>query len=89
MSRSAGPGSPITFMCARLRRKYYLSRRAADYAAHQVVRTGRERSYRAPRFSALGLRSSHTSREYVCSCGHRGWSNHFDLAQRPLAEGAE
>ena len=70
MSRSAGPGSPLAFRCARCR-----LRRVEGV----VGRTGRERPYRAPRGSCLGIRSTLVSREYRCSCGHLGWSNHVDL----------
>ena len=79
MSRSAGPGSPISFMCGTLRRKHSDWR---DYDAHRVTLTGRERPYRASPTSALGLRSTTVSREYRCTCGHVGWSNHADLGRR-------
>lgn len=29
----------------------------------------------------MGSRSTDRAREYVCSCGHTGWSNHIDLAR--------
>ncbi len=80
MGQSSGPGSPVFFMCFKCR-----IRRGAD-RVHEgkppkfggladVQLTGRERKNR----HATGLRSSMTSREYVCVCGHVGWSNHSDL----------
>ena len=33
----------------------------------------------AVRGSALGTRSTTTAREYICGCGHVGWSAHVDL----------
>lgn len=72
MSRSSGAGSPVWFHC-------YEARRHGHYQGHVVNLTGRERPYRRKRYSAKGSRSSDVSREYVCSCGHIGWSNHVDL----------
>lgn len=53
--------------------------RDAEHAYHRITPTGRTRPYRTARYTTLGLRSTHTSREYQCSCGHTGWSNHCDL----------
>lgn len=77
--KSAGAGSPVLFLCPMLRRIW--PRYNADHDRHVITLTGRSRPYRAPRYSALGLRSTTTAREYECSCGHRGWSNHVDLAR--------
>lgn len=41
--------------------------------------TGRKRRYHRKRGSMAGARSSEFTREYRCSCGHVGWSNHMDL----------
>jgi hypothetical protein len=51
-----------------------------NWQDHHVTLTGRERPYR--RKGVMGSRSTHVSREYRCSCGHVGWSNHVDLARR-------
>jgi hypothetical protein len=76
MGQSAGTGSPVWFKCHGQRQRYGRH--------HQVERTGRERRYRPPRGSALGIRSDYVAREYVCrTCGHRGWSNHVDLIDAP------
>jgi hypothetical protein len=77
MSRSAGPGSPVWFLCPVER----VERRYGSRREHVVTLTGREKPYRPNRGSAMGLRSTFTSREYVCSCSYRGWSNHVDLAR--------
>lgn len=76
MGRASGAGSPIHFVCP-------VARRNRDFTTwdlpegHVVTLTGRSKPYVPPR--AMGSRSTFTSREYVCSCGHTGWSNHVDL----------
>jgi hypothetical protein len=47
----------------------------------KVTLTGRQRKARFKRGSAPGTRSTFIEREYECSCGHVGWSNHIDLAR--------
>jgi hypothetical protein len=86
MSRSAGPGSPITFMCHKLRTKHSYAVRYFAQNDHRVTRTGRTRPYWPQRGSALGQRSMLTSHEYICTCGHRGWSNHIDILRTPVDE---
>lgn len=73
MSRSAGSGSPVWFRCAVDRSDYTTG------MEHRIELTGRSRPYHPPR--VLGSRSTFRSREYRCSCGHVGWSNHRDLAR--------
>ena len=80
MGRSAGTGSPVWFRCAVARREG-----PGDDREHVVVRTGRERPYRTRRYQTLGYRSDNVTREYRCTCGHVGWSNHLDLRNAPLA----
>lgn len=80
MSRSQGTGSPVWFLCPVFRQERSFGLREPHWRSHDIELTGRERPYHPNRGSALGLRSDTTSREYVCSCGHRGWSNHVDLA---------
>ncbi len=79
MGESAGVGSPLSFKCPRCRdaRRYGGTFRTAKL-------TGKTRAYRSSGNAALGLRSTRTSRQYVCDCGHTGWSNHADLMR--LAE---
>lgn len=74
MSRSAGAGSPVYFICTVARREW-----PRGTEEHRVTLTGRERPYHRKRYSAKGSRSSNVAREYKCSCGHVGWSNHKDL----------
>jgi hypothetical protein len=80
MSRSAGPGSPLTFyctMCRRMGRHRYTNQR-------KIVRTGRTRPKRN---GAMGVRSLNTEHEYRCRrCGHLGWSCHTDIVDFPLRE---
>lgn len=77
MSRSAGPGSPIRFKCWRERRGYMTTIHGRPIE-HEIRLTGRRRPFLPRR--VLGSRSTFFSREYTCSCGHVGWSNHRDLA---------
>lgn len=72
MGRGSGTGSPTYFRC-------YNDRRGID-VDHKIILTGNTKPYLPPR--ALGSRSTFTSYEYICSCGHRGWSNHVDLAHK-------
>jgi hypothetical protein len=72
VSRSAGTGSPVAFRCHVERSTL---RRGGE---HRVKLTGRVRPYE-PR-GPMGSRSTFVAREYECSCGHVGWSNHIDLA---------
>lgn len=78
MGQSAGAGSPVSFQCHACR-STLRSRSVAS--RHTFTLTGRSRPYRAKAYSALGSRSTLVSREYRCSCGHVGWSNHVDLAR--------
>lgn len=86
MSQSTGPGSPVAFRCHRERD----SLRSVK-GEHRIRLTGRQRRYRVKKYSALGIRSDLVSRQYVCSCGHVGWSNHVDLArlagEKPRSQG--
>ena len=76
MGRGAGTGSPGWFRCHDERRGL------GDPSGknHTVKLTGRSKPYHAKRM--LGSRSDFVTREYECSCGHVGWSNHIDLAYR-------
>lgn len=74
MGRSAGPGSPVYFRCHACRSTL------VNNTTETVTLTGRSKPYPHRRYHTLGIRSSYRSREYRCSCGHVGWSNHIDLA---------
>ncbi len=84
MSWSAGPGSPVSFVCWRGRQDWRT--KAAHRNVYAVTLTGRTRPYKAAYGSALGLRSTLMSREYRCECGHVGWSYHVDLLRLARAE---
>jgi hypothetical protein len=73
MSRSAGTGSPVWFRC-------WACRSTLVRDTHSTVElTGRTKPSPRRKHHTLGLRSTMTLREYRCSCGHVGWSNHIDL----------
>lgn len=76
MGRSAGAGSPVFFRCWACRSTLVNDRTTT------VTLTGRTKPYPHNGHHMLGQRSTRTLREYVCSCGHKGWSNHIDLARR-------
>ena len=78
MGRSAGTGSPVWFSCAACRRR-------GSRGGHNFQLTGRTKPYRSS--GALGSRSTATSREYRCTCGHVGWSNHIDLERFAVRQG--
>lgn len=82
MGRSAGAGSPLWFMCPREREERWNWRSMGGHwpvGEHRITLTGRTRPYHTKSGSALGSRSTLTSREWNCSCGRTGWSNHSDL----------
>lgn len=83
MGLSAGAGSPVFFMCSACRRRkpHFNSPLYRYFEPGEVTLTGRTRPYRAGSH-ALGVRSDTVSREYKCSCGHVGWSNHRRLATK-------
>ena len=76
MGRSAGTGSPVWFRCFEDR-----STIRGGYGEHRIELTGRSKPYHAKKGHTLGTRSTYKTREYRCSCGHVGWSNHVDLAR--------
>ena len=79
MSMSAGAGSPVWFVCWRGRQTWKWEDKVRHVRMFDITLTGRTRPYKPPKGSALGVRSTLTSREYRCECGHVGWSNHVDL----------
>lgn len=86
MGRSAGVGSPLFFHCpqARKNREYNYVSKTWDLprSGHKVVRTGNTKPRKQT--GVLGLRNMHTSHEYICECGHRGWTTHKDILHKPL-----
>lgn len=75
---SGGTGSPISFKCQELRRTYYKDQ-GREARRHTVTLTGRTKPYPRRYGIMRGHRSTDTSREYRCACGHVGWSAHSDL----------
>jgi hypothetical protein len=71
--------TPNWFRCYVERRE---SRRWRPSVEHRVALTGRTRTRKTSR--GHSGRSTLVVREYRCSCGHVGWSNHVDLARRGL-----
>lgn len=81
----SGTGYPYHFECSKARLIYYgdrssrgedVARTSRERSAHVIALTGRSK----PVPSGKGHpRKSWRSREYKCSCGHVGWSNHKDL----------
>ena len=51
-------------------------RRRRCYGHYRVTLTGRTRPGLGERSTAI------TSREYICGCGHVGWSTHDDLGPK-------
>jgi hypothetical protein len=72
---NAGTGQPHFFRCPVERSTLNQHSHPRD---HVITLTGRSKPYRAHRG---GVRITPISREYICSCGHTGWSAHVDLAR--------
>ncbi len=74
---NAGTGEPLSFRCARCRRRrvVYIPRDGGTWGF--VTLTGRTRKHGHHR----GVRHDAVAREYRCGCGHVGWSRHRDLAR--------
>lgn len=89
MSRSSGTGSPFRFRCHMARKSWHAAHRLHPEALvrvlHEVTLTGRTRPYRN-RYHAIVGRSTVVAREYRCTCGHVGWSNHSDLSKQRDAD---
>lgn len=79
----AGTGVPNFFACPGFRKIYWRDRKTSDLDKHRVTLTGRTR--KAPGPGKGHPRKSSLSREYVCDCGHRGWSCHKDLEKLEAA----
>lgn len=80
--------SPVHFVCpvGRRTREWVtlpngrLDLKQVNRSAHQITLTGQTKPNPSTKRS---WRTSATSREFKCSCGHRGWSVHIDL-ENPL-----
>ena len=82
-----GTGYPLTFRCPKERRERdWRGGNARVEARHAaIVRTGRTRP--APSPGKGHPRKLAVSFEFVCPCGHVGWSCHIDVVRYPLQEG--
>ncbi len=78
-SAAAMKGQPMYFACPEWRRVKNQLRFSQPSTVHRISLTGRTKKKPRNRYAASGHRMDSVSREYVCSCGHRGWSAHFDL----------
>lgn len=92
-----GTGQPITFVCPVARRRQEVDPTARRYARSyraslryppghtRITRTGRVKNAAEPgRHAHAGSRVLNESHEYVCECGHRGWSKHRDILHYPI-----
>jgi len=71
-----GTGYPISFLCT-------VERRERGHAGiHKWERTGRTKPASSP--TKGHPRKLRTSWEYLCSCGHRGWTSHKDILAAPI-----
>lgn len=75
---NAGTGEPIAFACAVERRERIWHDISQSLPKeHRVTPTGRTKARR----TRGHIRHGNVAREYRCSCGHVGWSNHKDLGR--------
>jgi hypothetical protein len=81
-----GTGYPNWFLCPVERRelndRHYGFR--ASVSVHNKRRTGRTKP--APSPGKGHPRKLFTSHEYICSCGHRGWTCHSGILDHPPAD---
>ena len=68
--RRRGLGSPKEFHCPKCRSRV-------------VKPTGKKRPYTPAAGHALGTRGNLEAAEYLCECGHNGWTNHNDIVKEP------
>ena len=89
MGQSAGPGSPIHFMCHgcrasrawQARDTWGIPRSLGFAQCVTLTERTKPRAHLARR--ALGTRHTNTSREYRCDvCSYQGWSTHIDLERK-------
>lgn len=83
MGRSAGTGSPLWFMCPKLRAIY--PRMHWHWDQHKTTPTGRHKA--GPKKRTGSIRRIGRALEFRCACGHVGWSTHVDLAVQAVELG--
>lgn len=77
-----GKGSPSYFACSACREAQGMAAVYKDRdprSKNTRARTGRERKARGNR----NIRMLGVIVEYVCTCGHTGWSKHQDVLKLP------
>lgn len=79
-----GSGYPVYLHCPVWRRSNYKDR---DQRPHILKRTGRTKPLPGGRTKGR-IRQADASHEYVCSCGHIGWTSHMDIVRCSLIEAA-
>lgn len=78
---NAGTGQPLSFECWRCRQSPCRDWRGHSRCSHRQTRTGKTRPYKGGNRGPRGLMEHH---EYVCECGHRGWSRHNGVLRLPV-----
>ncbi len=80
--KNNGTGRPLSFRCSRCRAgRIYYRRVTPSGGVQDVTLTGKKKPLNDG--NANGRNSAH-SRQYVCKCGHVGWSRHTDLEHKEL-----
>ena len=80
-------GQPLVFRCSIQRSKVQYPDKGGGrfpLGHEEIIRTGRIRY-----IGKGSVRSLATAHEYVCECGHVGWSKHRDILRYPLEESWE
>ena len=83
-----GSGVPLWFVCPALRRRL-AGRKLPPWAdlerrQHSQTRTGRTRPLSGRETGNRHPRTLSEHHEYVCTCGHRGWTKHKDILEFAL-----
>lgn len=86
---NAGTGQPSYFNCTMCRRhpcrqlKRLGTGLVVQMCDHKQYRTGRTKPYKGGNRGPRGLMEHH---EYVCDCGHRGWSRLSMVLRIPIQD---
>ena len=76
-------GRPDIFRCYACNRKYGGAGRIPNHLFVSVRRTGKTRDTPRRKRGKGAMKQQH---EYTCDCGHSGWTSHFGILDRSLAE---
>lgn len=84
--------APVYFLCPKARQQRSIDRMTARLTGvapkrerHTITRTGRTKPNPSHNRTSRSLGEMH---EYICSCGHRGWTVHADVLRHRLEDGA-